>query len=445
MAGPFYVDLDSPGSWQGRDGTNSASPWLGISGMQKALDTVVAGEICYVTGTGDLSKFYTVTYDASDGTTLTDGEEVTWDAGEGAWADGSDKGIVRVAASTAGGSGTVEIELTVGTMPSDNDVIKGTTSGHTITRAATANARKSLDVDTQTGTNAAGFIKFIGVDADYTGRTTRAIIDGASAATEHGFYVINAKDMYWWENIEVKRIAGTTKHGWCANGYGPGGHFWMNCCVNNCSGDGWGISSGYFKESAWVRCVAYSNTGSGFNSSQANNLVLFCTARQNTGSGFGQQQYQIGCVAWYNTVNGFNLTAAQLAMNCVADNNQGCGFNHSGSTANKPMILIANRVTSQNQAGTDAGMTLANEPCILGWNYFEDNGDDPADDIINDTFAYLLYEEGTTTDSNKYSQADTNEGYVSHPALHTAPDLSTNYVAADDPTLRRTAITLPWS
>ena len=74
MAGPFYVDLGNPGAWNGRDGTNNASPWLGIAGLQKAFDTVAAAEVCYVRGIGDVSLFYSVAFDASSGTTMTDGE-----------------------------------------------------------------------------------------------------------------------------------------------------------------------------------------------------------------------------------------------------------------------------------------------------------------------------------------------------------------------------------
>jgi hypothetical protein len=442
MAGPFYVDLDSPGSWQGRDGTNSASPWLGISGLQKAFDTVDVGEICYLTGTGDLSKFYSLPYDNEEGGHLTDGEVVSWDSGE--WTDGSTgTGVVHWMGADM--ATPIELELLTGTIPANDDELKGATSGNYITVNGTC-TRKSLNIDTKEGTNAGGFIKFIGVDSDWSGRTTRAIIDGASATDQHGIDS-NGKDMYWFENVEVKRIAGTSKHGFQATGYGPEGWVFVNCCANNCSGSGFGSASGYFKSVVFLRCVAYSNGFDGF-SCGAQAMYYLCCSRQNTRHGYLVTGMGVlyGCIGWYNTTNGsYGASGFNHYVNCVADNNQTSGISIGTVVQLGANTFIGNRITSQNQAGTDSGIDCTSDPALLGWNYFEDNGDDPADDIVNDTLATLIYEEETTTDSNRYTQADANEGYVSHPALPTAPNLATNYADATDPTLRRTAITIPWS
>ena len=148
----------------------------------------------------------------------------------------------------------------------------------------------------------------------------------------------------------------------------------------------------------------------------------------------------MGCTSHGNDY-GFYLKSRAIAVNCVADGNLTVGIYKSASTGYSGGMIIGCRITNQNQAGTDSGIDLNGDPGILGWNYFEDNGDSADDNVVNDTLAQLIYEPGTTTDTNEYSQGDTNEGYVDK----TNHDFSTGYTSGTDPHLRRKAITLPWT
>jgi len=387
-----------------------------------------------------LSKFYTVTYDASDGTTLTDGEEVTWDAGEGAWVDGTDKGIVRIATSTAGGAGTVELELTTGTMPSDNDVIKGTTSGHTITRSATANARKTIDVDTNSGTNAGGYIEFIGVDSDWSGRTTRAIIDGATATDTHGV-TFGAVDALWFENIEVKRIAGSTKHGWYSSASNCDGMVFVNCAGDYCSGDGWYGASGQFRYGIWIRCAAHNNTRYGIAAGDYC-LIAFSSAHDNSDVGLlpGIAPTIFGTICHAN-LSGGAVGGNGKVINNVFDANTSKGIvGVAGTGLYTQLIALGNRITNQSGAG-DYGIDTLGEITITGWNYSEANDGDNIKTSTGSLLHYPIVLEGTATTSNLEDQSDTGYGYVDQ----AGNDFSTHYTDATDPTLRRTAITIRWT
>ncbi len=423
MAGPYYVDIATIGAWNARNGLSSGACWYGMTGLQNAFDRVLVGEICYLMGTGNLNVNYTIPYDANSGN-LTDGEAVTWHDGAG---------VVHFLGAMAT---PVQIELSSGNPPSDGDVCTGTTSTSTVT-AHTGVAKYTIDIDTNAGTNAAGWIKFIGVKSDWTVDGTRAIVDGKTTSNNHGLSI--AKSMLWFENVEVKALGGSSMDGFvCVTGVN--GLVMINCSGNTCSGAGFNNYNA--QVCTFIRCVAYSNTESGFFASNGYNNFLFCCARDNTIHGF-QSPYLgdvlFGCVAHGNTDDGISAPhPASHIINCVADGNSDDGIDLAASTNLYAQLIIGSRVTNHSGAG-DNGLTLNGEPCIVGWSYFEDNTDN-INDHTSALFQFIPLEGGSTT-SNLEDLANTNEGYVDD-LTH---DFSTGYTDGGDPDLRRVAITVPWT
>lgn len=428
MAGPYYVDITtaSVAAWNTRNGLSSGACWFGMSGLQKAFDTAAAGEIVYIKGTGDLSKFYSVTFDASNGTTLTDGEQVSWTAGAQA-------GVVHCG-NTSGGAGNVEITLIgASTAPVEDGVITGATSGGTITPTA-AIAQKTIDVDLQTGSNAAGFIKFIGVNSSWAVDVTRAIIDANSVAV-HIITFGATPQMIWMENIEVQE-AGASSHGFYHNAGANVGTVYINCCAHNCGANGW--LGTYIDYGLLLRCVSYSNTGHGIELGSATSRLMFCCSRDNGARGYqeiGSNDLLFGCIS-HNNVRGFCVFAGTM-INCVSDDNAVAGVLLTANATQRFQLLIGNRITN-HAGGGEIGVNASSEPIVTGWNYFENND---GDNVQNATLHFPISLEGTATTSNLEDLSNMDYGYVDS-ANH---DFSTRYVDSGDPDLRRTAITVPWS
>jgi len=423
MAGPYYVDIGSPGAWDTLDGLSSGNCWKGISGLQKAFHTVTAAEICYIKGTGDLSKWYSCAYDANSGSP-TVGEAVTWDAGASA-------GVIYYVGAISP-PGTVFVEFISGTAPGDDDVILGTTSGNSVTLSAVA-VQSGLNLDGKTGTTVAGWIYHYGVNASWARDGTRAVIDANSSAV-HGISTVAATDLVWFENIEVRECGGTSKNGFNI-ATDSDAHVFVNCCSHNCSGSGWSASTSYYTEI--IRCVSYLNTESGIIAGLYG-LIAFSCSHDNTVYGFSVPNIGkvFGCLSYDNTSDGFNLWAANHVINSVANMNDGNGITavNPGKTNES---IIGCRITNQSQAGTDAGINYSSNLVITMCNYFKDNGDANADDEINDTLVKNISTDGSTTSSNVYDDTDDDEGYVSQ------VDGSENLNLNDDALLRRTAITIP--
>lgn len=422
MAGPYYVDIGTIGAWNSRDGLSSGACWYGLSGLQNAFDRVLAGEICYVKGTGDINYLYTVPYDANSGD-LTDGEAVTWHDGAG---------VVHFLGAMAT---PVQIELSSGNPPDDGDVVTGTTSGNTIT-AHTTIARSTINVDTNSGAiSVGGFIKFIGVNGSWTRDGTRAIITGVNTAGVHIFTLNGTADMVWWENIEAKSSGGSAKDGWTSVTAGSTAHVFVNCCANNNSGNG--FNTYLIGASFFYRCVSYSNTLDGWHENNlGSNLFMFCASHHNTQMGWDgpyNHDVLIGCISHGNSY-GINVINIGTVFNCVLDGNTNDGIYVGSITgANGVVRFIASRFTNNGGDGSD----FQSRAIVVGHLYAEDNA---ANNFANTELqAILTNADGSTTIEE--DQADTDEGYTDR-AGH---DFSTRYVDADDPTLRRTAVTVPWS
>jgi len=286
----------------------------------------------------------------------------------------------------------------------------------------------TVDVDTNSGAAGTGWIKFIGVNGSGTNDGTRYIVDVNSAAAD-GF-LIN-EDYIWWENIEVKNSTGD---GWDCDDYALQ-HVYINCCANNNGGNGWDCWK--LRHATFIRCVAYSNTGSGIDDPYQACVFLWCRSRDNSDSGLYAYAYStssnvcfIGCIFDHNSDDGAdNVRGDPTFFNCVFDNNTDDGiYINAGADL---VRIIGCRITNHDGAD-DNGVKYSNRTAMHGWNYFQNNTTNEADTTNTQEILY----DGATTDLA--DQGDTESGY-------TDEDDPEDYNLASDATLRRTAITIPLS
>lgn len=292
------------------------------------------------------------------------------------------------------------------------------------------------------GTNAGGWIKIIGCNSSGVVDGTRYVISGGG--NDILIFDFAGQDMWWLENIEVTNTGtAANKHGFYSSASGAIGIVFINCCANNCSGNGFSFTN--VTAPFCFRCVSYSNTLSGWGDPSASGAaakLLFCCARDNAVDGFNKlnvSSIYIGCVSHNNTDDGIgDITAGSVFFNCAIDGNGDDGLELTASTNLYAPQIMGCRITNHSGAG-DNGLYLNGEPCIVGFSYFEDNTDN-INDHTSALFQFIPTEGGATT-SNLEDGADTDEGYVDK-ANH---DFSTRYVDGTDPSLRRVAITVPWS
>lgn len=428
MAGPFYVDIGSPAAWNGNDGTNNSTEvWKGISGLQYGFDTVAAGEILYIKGTGDLSKFYNVEFDAQSGN-LTLGEGVSWGSGGTAGT-----GVVTFPGAFPSATATVEIEVLTGVAPANDLTITGATSGSTITPTANI-AQKTLNLDTKAGTLTDGLIRYVGVNSSWAIDETRAFIDANSSPVD--IITMNATpDFIAFENIEVKDNAGTTKSGWYAANAGLAGLYLVNCCANNVTGYGFNFSNAF--GSFVYRCAAYSCGQAGF---YGPNQFVLCCGRNNTMHGFllygGGVTF--GCIAVDNSDDGIQPEQNCWVYNCVADGNSDDGISYASGGVQNLSAVFGSRITNHSGSG-DIGIYCQNINVIIGHTYLENNAGDNIQ--VGTGQYYEIKLEGGSSTSNVEDQSDTDYGYVDRDGK----DYATDYTDATDPSIRRRAVTIPWS
>lgn len=319
------------------------------------------------------------------------------------------------------------------------------TAGDTVyLKGAGTNAAESLaatidfDQATCAGTNADGYVRFIGTNSSGVVDGSRYVVDFGSNAV-HGFTLAATADLLWFENIEI-RHAGSGKMGITASATVTGCIF-LNCWIHGCGSHGW--STANMSYCYFIRCGADCNGGSGFVGS-AGSVYLFCCSTGNTASGFLYCMNITGCVAHANTGNNitFSATLPGFALNCVADGGSADGIANTAGTALIASVVIGCRITNNSASGTKYGLNCAADPCVYGWNYFKDNGDAQADDVYDDAIAKIIpsgYSGGNPVDSNVYSTSESDDGYVDQ-ANH---DFSTSYNAGD--TSRRMAVIIPFS
>lgn len=312
-------------------------------------------------------------------------------------------------------------------------------AGEIIYCRGTQTTAATIDIDTQTGTNAAGWIKVIGCNASGNVDGTRFVLN----ANGGSFSVVTfaaASDMYWLENIEVKNTAAGTYYGFVGAASSSDGCVFINCCANTCGNTG--FAGANLGKARYFRCVSYSNGNHGF---AGVGKAYFCVSRDNTTDGFNSCSFILGSVSHGNSddgLGGYGYGDVHF-INTVVDGNGDDGVEITAHTELSNALLLGCRITNHSGEG-DNGLITSDEPCIVGYCYFEDNNDNIAgashDATPNATFQFIPLENSSAT-SNVEDQADTNEGYLDKDNH----DFSTNYTSATDPHLRRTAITLPWT
>jgi hypothetical protein len=403
----YYVDLDNPGAWNGRGGTNhTGDEWLGLSGLQKAADTITAGNSMHIKGTVVCTNLLNVSHDAWSGTALTRGESCSWAGGTGV-----------VSEPNTGVSDGVVIERLTGNNPVDNETITGGTSGQTVTVDASASSVKNagLDVDTNGGTTADGLVKYIGVNGSWVNEKTRAKLDGNAGAIAgcNNIIATTTVDYLYFENIEVDDSD--------ANGFNyiSGSYYnvYINCWAHHCDVDGF-VHRTY---DLFINCLASNNGSRGFYSGSSGTRYICCVAHNNAvGSlDYGSSVF-IACIVAENTSQGIcSASSANSIFFSVIDENADA-LSFLGGTRHLAMF---NRITNQSDDGIVA---TAGEMVYEDWNLFYGNvGDD-----YNDTAGAGLIEKGGNSKTD--SAAD---GYANQ-AGH-------DFNLTDAADYRREAITLP--
>ena len=291
----------------------------------------------------------------------------------------------------------------------------------------------AIDFDTNAGTNAGGYIQFIGCNASGNRDGTRFVVDCNNAGI-HGIVLTTTADMVWFENIEVHSTGGTSKNGFFLSSSSSTGCVFVNCSARDCSGIGVSLVNAGVG-CVCSRCVSHNNTGHGFQYGTSNSSFLFCCAHDNGLDGFSQAVgATIGCLSYDNTDDGFGTLAyGSVVYNCVSDNNGDDGVElFAGTTLYNP-ILIGTRITNHSGSG-DVGLNANSKPCITMCCYFEDND---GDNIQNGSLHYNMSIDGTANSSNVEDQANTTEGYTS------LTEGSENYNLASGASLFSQAITIP--
>lgn len=310
------------------------------------------------------------------------------------------------------------------------------TAGDVVYCRGTETLGARIDFDTQTGSNAAGFIKFVGCNASGNVDGTRFKLNGNSG-NYAGIYITPGHDLYWFENIEVYGCSGgSSGFGFQTSAWNAGyGCVYINCCARN---NYIGFLLGSY--SLAVRCVGYSNTTQGIYSQGQAHAILCCFRDNGSSNILSNNITMIGCISHGSSDDGVALNSTSFLMNCVIDGNEDNGIDEAAHTSVYCAKIIGCRITNHSGAG-DIGINCGGENVITGWCYFEDNDGDNIQTSTGSLLHWNIPLEGGSSSSNLEDLANTNEGYVDK----TNHDFSTNYVDSGDPDLRRTAITIPWS
>ena len=399
----YYVDIGSPGAWNGRTGLDhTGNEWLGLSGFQKAADTVTAGNTIYIKeGAVICTTLKNITYDNLSGT-FTVGEEVRVDA--------SNKGIVSEDTGTI-----LTVEVTAGAF-ADNNTMTGQTSGATADVNVTVAVKSiGLNIDTNAGDIANGFVKFIGVNSSWVNDGTRCKLDGNAGAIAGCLDIIKwgAIDYLYFENIEVDDADDDGFE------YTTGGDYcvFINCWAHHCDDDGFNVGA----YNIFIRCLSTNNGGEGFKTG-SNNRFIFCVAHNSGSKGFapnGTGGVFIGCIIAENTTDGIYAYLTQtILFSTIDENSDGIKIPYGKNT-----LIMFNRITTQ---GDDGIIANAGYSCYEDWNLFYGNTGDDRDDSAG---AGLIEQGGNSkTDS-------AGDGYTDQ-AGH-------DFNLTDSADYRREAITLP--
>jgi hypothetical protein len=265
-----------------------------------------------------------------------------------------------------------------------------------------------IDFDTNSGSLANGFIKFVGCNAAGDVDGTRYVLNANGARAN--CIKVAGKTYIWLENFE---LTGATAAGF---GYAsaPWGD-WVFINVISHNNGTHGFDSNYSeggRQITFVRCRAYANGSStahhGWSGGYQGIFVYVgCESIGNTGHGFagcahsyGYEIY-IGSIAHDNGADNFNSNLGNMlilgGVIDAADVAGKAGVRFVG----KYGLVMGARLTN-NTAGLVAE---ANMRALVGWSYFGGNTDD-----ISGNYDIIPYDGATTHVTLAGSDAD--DGYV---------------------------------
>ena len=237
-------------------------------------------------------------------------------------------------------------------------------AGDTVYCRGTQTLGAKIDVDTNSGTLAVGYIKFIGCNAGGSVDGTRFVLDATDTYANCMDDAAAGQIYIWIQNFELKQATGDGFNGSvAATDY----WVWINCISHDNGGSGWELSA--CDDFAFIKCQAYSNDSHGFSNMKSDTFFGFCASWANGDSGY----YSSYTNTYYSSIAhdngpdaadlGFKLGTAGRMLNCIADGEK-LGVYLYGDMN----IILCNRITN-NEVGID----FSNEIGLCGWNLFHNN------------------------------------------------------------------------
>ena len=294
----------------------------------------------------------------------------------------------------------------------------------------------AIDIDTNSGSNANGYVKIIGCNASGNVDGTRFKLNVNGQAC-NGITFAASMHMIWMENVEIYGTSAGNYDGINMNG-GCTGLIFVNCIFRNCGRYGFNGVTSRPTYSMFYRCAVYSNGSHGFYNLGLNNYIVFSSIHDNGGDGLNTCLASvIGCLIYDNTDDGIEgVSHGTLFMNNVVNSNGDDGIVLTASSNNYPSYMIGNRITNHNGAGS-IGFDSNSEPSFLAFNLFDNN----KDNISNSTLANNIPAADGSTDSNEYYDENAAEAEGTLQGYTSSSDF--NLTSTAD--LRRDAITIPTS
>lgn len=389
MASPWFCDL-SDATFVDRTGDDVANELTGPAGFQAAIrgtgnaTALVAGDILYLYGTGDLSRLIEIGCDGTD----VSGTGLDWAIGDAVRnLDGVTEtwtGVI-VEVGVGGSTDVLLVWLDAGLDIGDiiaADGIENTTQSESVDPVVNV-ITPGIEWDGNEGSRAAGQIKVISVTDENNPTTSHgeAILDGTDhAANKVALFGINftaGKDFLYFEYLTIQNTNGD---GWYQANAGQDYSVFWKCGANGNAGNGWNGAGSGFRYGVWIQCEASNNTGQGIRRVNNEARIIFCSIIDNASHGIetlGAGTVVCGCILHSNGGAGFSAYGlSALVMHCVCDENTTNGVDFTSTTVNGG-VVIGSRLTNQAGAG-DFGIDSATAENFVreNWNAFFGNDND---------------------------------------------------------------------
>jgi hypothetical protein len=279
-----------------------------------------------------------------------------------------------------------------GTQPVAGDIIYCT---------GTDTLSTAIDMDGNSGSDAAGPIRWIGCsDLTPTIDGTRAVIDANSAVASCIVTWTSAQN--WFENFEFTGATGTGVD--LSTNTADENNF-INCIFHNNGAHGVDCDTGA-NSVVFIRCKFYSNTNDGFTNGGGTLTFFLCAFYSNGDSGidasFAGSWHILGCLFFDNGDNDENceVAGATLVAHCVFDGTGQTGETGLNYTNDYGNCAIMNRFTN-----LATGLNCGSNVVFYGWNLFDNN----TTDVSNAGGSLTIPQDGTA-DTNQYDP-DADDGY----------------------------------